>query len=186
MGVSKMKKENVSILILILILILLISILSGCIDDSSKKDTYGENFEFTLLDGTKKKMSDYKGKYVFLDFFGVRCQPCTYQMLVLTQIYENYQDSNLEIISIDVWIMPPYSETPELVEQFISNAREQEVYLNWTFGVDDISGTLLLKYANEGVPMMYLLDKNGNVYNSFLGYTEYPVISKELDELILK
>ena len=181
-----MKKEKVSVLILILIVIVLVSILSGCFEDSTEKTTYGTNFEFTLLDGTTKKMSDYKGKYVLLDFFGVRCQPCQYQILGLIEIYENYKDSNLEIVSIDVWIVPPYSETSDLVEEFLSSAREQEIYLNWTFGVDDKSGTLLLKYANKGVPMLYLLDKNGNVYNSFLGYTEYSVISKELDELILK
>jgi thiol-disulfide isomerase/thioredoxin len=145
---------------------------------------YVEDFEFTLLDGSKKRMSDYKGSYILIDFFGVTCQPCQYQMLVLTEIFETYKDSNLEMISIDVWISPPSSETPEDIENLISSAREYGVYLNWTFGYDDQLGTLQKKYAKSGVPSIYLLDKNGNVYYSHVGYTEYIPLTEKIDELL--
>jgi len=170
-------------------LTLLISFLTGCIDVSSENKSadnsdYEEDFEFTLLNGEKKSMSDFQGKYVLIDFFGVRCPPCQDQMLVLTQIYEDYKQKNLEIVSINVWIVT--GETPELVEQFITEAREQGVYLNWTFGVDDTMGTLFYKYipADAGVPMVYILGKNGNIYYSNAGYTDYLALTGKLDELI--
>ena len=161
------------------ILILLIPLFSGCTTESTN-DSNAEDFEFTLLDGTKKRLSDYRGEYVLVDFFGVNCEPCQYQMLVLTQIYEDY--TQIEIISIDVWIA--LGETPASVEQFVSSAKEYGVYLNWTFGVDDTAGTLFNKYASNGVPMLYLFDKNGNIYYSKAGYTEYSELAGKIDELI--
>jgi thiol-disulfide isomerase/thioredoxin len=174
---------------IIIVLTLIISVLSGCIDVSSENKSidnpdYDTDFEFTLLNGEKKMMSDYQGKYVLIDFFGVRCPPCQQQMLVLTQIYEEYKQKNLEIVSINVWIVS--GETSELVEQFIAEAKGQGVYLNWTFGVDDSMGTLFYKFipADAGVPMVYILDKNGNIYYSNVGYTDYSELTGIIDELI--
>ena len=169
-----------------IILILLLLVLSGCTTKSTNDDStdnnggYAIDFEFTLLDGSKKSLSEYQGQYVLVDFFGVTCQPCQYQMVVLTGIFENYPE--IEIISIDVWIY--LGETTELVEQFISSGKEQGVNLDWTFGVDDSRGTLYNKYANQGIPMIYLFDKNGNIYYSQVGYTEYSVLAGKIDDLI--
>ena len=89
---------------------------------------------------------------------------------------------NLEIISIDVWIIQ--GETANLVKQFLSDAEEQDVSFDWVFGVDDVSGTLYFKYADSGVPMLYLLDENGNIYYTKAGYTEYSVLAEKIDELM--
>ena len=142
----------------------------------------GESFEFYLLDGSKVNIAKYRGKIVLIDFFGVYCQPCQYQMLELKQIYDEYKNKNVEIISIDVWIAA--GETPELVESFISTYKQENIDLDWVFGVDDSSGTLLNKYANSGVPMLYLLDENGNIYYSKASYTEYSILADKLDDLL--
>jgi thiol-disulfide isomerase/thioredoxin len=175
-----MNKKMISLLFLF---ILLTVVLSGCTSNTSEQVVdYKTDFEFTLLNGTKKNMSEYHGKVVLLDFFGVYCQPCQYQMLVLEKIFEEYKDKNLEIISIDVWIAS--GETSDLVISFLQSAKDQGVYLDWIFGLDDAVGTLLNKYANNGVPMIYILDKNGNIYYSKNTYTEYSVIKSKLDEIL--
>lgn len=104
-------------------------------------------------------------------------------MMVLHQISENYSHDTLQIISIDVWIS--LGETPEYLQGLIDAFKTQlGIDLDWTFGVDDETGTLFNKYAPEGVPMLYILDKNGNIYYTFSGYTPYSEITKKLDELI--
>jgi thiol-disulfide isomerase/thioredoxin len=168
-------------------LLLITLVLAGCISNSSNnmdgnQSTYAEDFEFKLLDGTKKNTSEYSDKNLLIDFFGVYCPPCQQQMLVLAQINDKYRNSDLEIISIDVWIAS--GETASLVEQFVSSYGQQGIYLNWTFGVDDEQGTLLKKYASKGVPTIYLLDKNGNIYYSKVGYTDYKTLNEKLNELI--
>lgn len=174
----------------ILLLILVLSSFSGCIDNSSNDSStdntgYGEDFEFTLLDGSKMKMSEFKGNIVLIDLFGVNCQPCHYQMTTLEEISNVYKFKGVEIVSINVWIS--LGETSELVEEFLIYFRDQlQINLDWTFGVDDDEGTIFNKYIPEGsgVPTIYILDKNGNIYYSNAGYTDYSILSGKLEELI--
>lgn len=153
--------------------------------NNSNKIPYGEAFEFTLLNGNIKNTSDYKGKVLLIDFMGATCQPCQLQLFTLYQIYENYSKKNFEIVSIDVWVSS--GETPELLQQLISEYKKQlNIDLEWTFGLDDRSGTLYFKYCNSGVPSLYLLDKNGNIYYSKTGYATYSVLAEKIDELLIE
>jgi thiol-disulfide isomerase/thioredoxin len=177
--------------IIITLLIISLLLFTGCLDNSSnnKKNgtdgDYTEDFQFTLLNGSRINLSKFMGKIVVLDLFGVKCQPCQYQMMVLDQISNEYKDKDVEIVSIDVWIV--FGETTELIEEFIDAYKEQVgIDLDWTFGVDDSSGVLFYKYvpADKGIPMLYILDKNGNIYYSSAGYTEYSVLAEKLDRLV--
>jgi thiol-disulfide isomerase/thioredoxin len=147
-------------------------------------DRSGEIFNFTLLDSSTKSIIDYREKIILLDFFGVYCTPCQAQMIELDKINQEYKDEDFEIISIDVWIV--FGETADLVEDFIQQYAnlEEPVYLDWAFGVDDSSGILYFKYAENGVPMLYILDKNGNIYYSKAGYTDYSTLKNKIDELL--
>lgn len=195
---------------IVVILIIIISLLAGCLNNSSNNGgngSYGEDFEFTLLDSEKKHISEYSGKIVLIDFMGVNCGWCVPQIFVIEDVSNNYSSDELAILSIDVWIVS--GETAQDVKDLIEayrcispceaedsfsylNIRYYKGYfgkqdgldLNWDFGLDDQSGTLLNKYANEGVPMLYILDKNGNIYYSKAGYTDYSSLTNKLDELI--
>ena len=175
--------RRIEMLSAFVLLVLLTSLFAGCLNDSSDKNMeYGADFQFTLLNGEKKSMSDYKGKIVLLDFMGANCGPCQLQIYVLEQLYDEYKNDGLEIVSIDVWIIS--GETIDIMHQFIQAFQQQGLDLDWLFGVDDTSGTLYYKYADSGVPMLYLLDKNGNIYYTKAGYTEYSVLAGKIDELL--
>jgi thiol-disulfide isomerase/thioredoxin len=180
--------------IIIVLLIILPSFFTGCLNNSSEENegdnkdlenVYVENFTFTLLDGNKKSTSEYQGNVVVLDLFGVNCQPCQFQMMVMDQISKNYSSKGVKIISIDVWIV--FGETPGLVKDFIDEFKAQlDIVLDWTFGVDNASGTIFYKYvpADKGIPMLYILDKNGNIYYSHAGYMDYSSLSTKIDGLL--
>ena len=159
---------------------LAILLLAGCLRGSD--NSYQENFDFSDLSGKTRTTSEFQGKVLLIDFFGVRCPPCQYQMLVLDEIYDEYKGSNFDLISIDVWME---SESPELIEQFIQEYKdEMDIDLDWIFGYDDAEGTLLNKYANTGVPTLIILDKKGNIYYQNAGYTEYSYLADKIDELL--
>jgi len=146
--------------------------------------SYGEDFEFSMLNGEKKNMADYKGKIVILDFMGANCGPCQQMMVVLKQLSIEYPE--IEIVSIDVWIM--YGETADTIQQMLDLFSQEGIELDWTFGLDDSSSSLYYKYVNGGVPKIYILDKNGNTYyikDGYLdGYSDYLVLKEKIDELI--
>ena len=156
--------------------------LSGCIE-SSDDNSNGLNFIFTLLDGEEKHLSDYHGKVIILDLMGVNCQPCFYQMFELEKIFENYSSNVLTIISIDVWIV--HGEDADLINEYIDYITDEfDLSLSWTFGLDDTDGTIFSQYAQNGVPTIYILNQNGNIYYSHVGYTDYPTLSAKLEELL--
>jgi thiol-disulfide isomerase/thioredoxin len=58
--------------------------------------------EFALYDADNKeyKLSGYKGKYLFIDVWGVACNPCIREMPFLKQVEEDYKGRNIEFISV--------------------------------------------------------------------------------------
>ncbi|MFH1101701.1 MAG: TlpA disulfide reductase family protein [Methanobacteriota archaeon] len=159
-------------------------ILSGCVD-SNKNKTPGLNFSFTTLDGVEKTLSDYYGTVIILDLMAVRCNPCWQQIFQLEQINKNYSREDVRIISIDVWIT--YGETPQMLQENLSLARTYfQVNLNWTFCVDDTQGSIEKEYALDGVPSLYILDREGNIYYSHIGYEPYSTLKIKIDELLQK
>ena len=172
-----MKHKDIIIISLIFILI---SLFAGCTNNSQTGE-WGDAPDFSLktLKGENIKLSDYKGNVLVLDFMWADCTPCFYQMPVLKAVSENY--TNVEIISINVH---PY-ETESYLQSFVDYFdNELGLKLDWNFGKDP-DGSIAQNYVQDGgVPKVYVIDKNGNIYHMFGGYTEYSELSAKLDELI--
>jgi len=162
--------------------LLFIGWFSGCTEN---KITYMEDIPFTALDGQIRHLSEFSGKVLLLDLMGVNCQPCALQMMQLIKVSENYSSDQVAILSIDVWVAS--GENAELLQKYITAFHDQVgVDLNWTFGLDDVNGSIEKVYASTGVPTLYIFDKKGNIYYSHVGYEEYSSIAIKLDEILKK
>ena len=132
-----------------------------------------------MLNGTIKRLSDYRGNVVVLDLMRViGCDPCLYEFLELKKISENYSNNDVVIISIDVNTY----ESAQDVQTTIDGFKQQ---LDWIFGMDD--GSIWEKYhinTPGGVPTLYIFDKNGKIYYSKEGYEPYSLLASKIDELI--
>lgn len=156
-------------------------LLSGCLESSNDSDF---DFAFTMLTGEEKHLSDYFGKVIVIDFMGANCQPCFYQMFELEKLSKNYSSDDLTIISIDVWVV--YGEDANLLEEYITYLTEEfDLDISWVFGLDDSNGTIFYQHASGGVPTIYILDKNGNIYYSHVGYIDYSTLSSKIEELLV-
>jgi thiol-disulfide isomerase/thioredoxin len=179
MMISGIKKPPVLFLVFLFFFLI---VFAGCTEE---KSTTGEDFAFTTLDGETKHLSDFYGKVIMLDCMAVNCQPCMFQMFELKKISENYSKNDVIILSIDVWVSS--GETASMLQNTIDEFKNQvNLTLDWTFGLDDLQGTIQNTYASAGVPTLYIFDKKGNIYYSHVGYETYTSLALKLDEVLIK
>ncbi len=119
------------------------------------------DFSGTLINGEKFKLSDLKGKFVLLDFWGSWCGPCRAENPLLVQLNQQFQSKNFvdasgfEIVSIGV----------ETNENSWKRAIEKDG-LNWKYHImqtQSFSSPIPKIYGVREIPTKYLLDTSGNV-----------------------
>ncbi len=59
-------------------------------------------FGFVDFDGRARKLSEFRGKYVLLDFWGTWCGPCIAAMKELDPIYAEYAPRGFEIVGMNM------------------------------------------------------------------------------------
>lgn len=59
------------------------------------------DFAFVDLNGRKRKFSEFRGKYVLLDFWGFWCPPCRAEIPYLREAYKRFQARGLEIVGMN-------------------------------------------------------------------------------------
>lgn len=121
---------------------------------STKKNNYAP--VFTSFDINKKKVSltDYRGRYVLINFWASWCGPCLEEIPLLQKINKKYSEQ-LQIISVSY-------DTD--TSAFIKAVKKYK--LSWIniFGDEN----LINKYGKTPIPALYFLDRNGKVlFNSF-------------------
>lgn len=112
-------------------------------------------FSFKNLDGKSFKLSDFRGRVVLLDFWGLWCAPCVAEAPNLAAAYKKYKEKGFEIISLDK------GDTIENLRKF--TALKQ---MNWTHTQSDEALEQL--YRVDRHPTYFLLDKEGKIISNTL------------------
>lgn len=139
-------------------------------NDSNAKDSAVElpdAIDFELKDqyGNVHKLSDYKGKTVFLNFWATWCPPCRAEMPEIQKLYEEYQkeeDSEVVILGIAA---PEYGreQSAEDVKQFLEdNGYTYPVLL-------DEGGSIFEQYGIQSYPTTFMFTKEGKVFGYLSG-----------------
>ncbi|MCX6215835.1 TlpA disulfide reductase family protein [Spirosoma sp.] len=96
-------------------------------------------------------LADYKGKYVYVDFWGTWCKGCLDDIPNLKKLYAGLDKNRFEFIGIA-------QDSPERLTKFI---KKQDV--QWPQILSDKTNKLVESYPLTGYPTSVLLDKNGIV-----------------------
>lgn len=125
--------------------------------ESAKKTAIGGVApEFTLTDvsGKPVSLSSFKGKYTLVDFWASWCGPCRQENPAVVKAYNMYKAKGFEILGVSL------DEKKESWEKAIKDDK-----LAWT-QVSDLKGwqsDAAALYGVKGIPMNFLLDKEGKI-----------------------
>lgn len=110
------------------------------------------DFEFTTLEGERKKLSDYKGKVVYLDFWASWCGPCRQQMPYAKEVKKHFEGKDVVFLYVSI---------DDTDEKWLNGIKSMQVE-----GVQTRSGgwggDLPRKYNISSIPAYFLIDKDGN------------------------
>ena len=123
--------------------------------------------------GAKLRLSDYKGKYVILDFWATWCGPCLAKVPELKTLYDKIKDDE-RFVMIGISLDNAGSE--EMLGKFVTR-RE----MTWLHGLSgDWNSDTARTYGIHAIPALLLIGLDGKVLLSNPGAAE---LTKKIDEL---
>ena len=121
--------------------------------------------EFSLqLVGTESvnlRLSELRGKVVFLNFWATWCPPCRDEMPSMESLYRRYKDEGLEIVAVNL---------RESHEQVLAFMNEYEL----TFpAVLDLDGRIGGAYGVQAIPTSFLINREGQIVARLVGFKDW-------------
>lgn len=132
------------------------------------------DFTSTDTSGNSVKFSDFRGKYVLLEFWANWCVPCRAQSSHLVEMYKRYKDKGFTILQ--------YSIDEKSAERKWKDAIIKD-QLAWTH-ISDLTGfenKVTKLYGVQPIPDNFLIDPNGRIVGRRLEGKE---LESKLEELI--
>jgi thiol-disulfide isomerase/thioredoxin len=130
-------------------------------------------------DGKSRSVADYRGKIVFLDFWGTWCSPCVNGMPSLERLKQKYEPRGVVFLSIHT-----PGEEIERIHRFLDVKKATIVSaLDESRRKDDNSrnGVTADSYGVRGYPSLVMIDRRGNVaFHSGIGTKEGVAAMKAL------
>ena len=144
-------------------------------DIGFEKGDVAADFELKNLSGEIVRLSDYRGKKVFLNFWVSWCGPCRVEMPHMENYYKEYKDSgDVEIIAVN---MTTSERKIEMVQEFV-DSREL------TFPVLlDNEGEVESLYKVIGYPTTYLINEKGIIVDGFTAAVDEKRIKELIDNI---
>ena len=175
-------------------------ILSACSSTSEKKEetnkqtttsSTSENktiqaFDFTAMDkdGKTVKLSDFKGKKVYINMWASWCGPCMREIPELEKTYQKLKD-NKDIVFLSMTSpndaefknQSPQDKSKEVI---LNKAKE----LGATYPVlFDVNDRFIINYAIRSFPTHILINSDGTFETRIAGAVTEESLTKELEKL---
>ena len=124
------------------------------------------DFALPTLEDTNVRLSDYRGKVVFLNFWATWCKPCREEMPSMEVLYKNFEREGLVVLAVSIDRVTTKKDIPP----FISS-------MNLTFPVlVDSWGQTDKRYKLMGVPETYIIDRQGILREKIIGPRDWTVL----------
>jgi len=122
---------------------------------ASQNKSKAFDFTFTNKIGQAKKLSDYKGKYVMIDFWGSWCGYCIKEIPLMKKYYEKYSN-RIEFIGIVCY------DSQEKMDKAIKKHS-----IDWQNILNSKKNDIAKQYGIIAYPTKIIIDRNGFILAIF-------------------
>lgn len=113
------------------------------------------DFTATLLNGQTAQLSDFRGKYVLLQFWGSWCGPCRAENPHLVDLYKKYHEQGFEIFSVAI------EQNERRWQQAI--AGDGLLWPYHTAEFDQFNGPIAQLFNIHSIPTTFLINPDGMI-----------------------
>ena len=131
------------------------------------------DFELTTLTGDTFRLSDCRGKAVFINIWATWCPPCRAEMGDIDRLAATYPDE-LAVIGVSI------DELKSTVEDFIA-----ENGYSYPIAMDDAGYTVSMKiFPSYYIPNSIFIDPNGVVTSIESGSADYDTLEQRFQDAL--
>lgn len=132
-----------------------------------------QDFTMNDINGEAVKLSDFRGKYLFLDFWASWCSPCRRENPNLVENYKRFKDKGFEILGVSL-------DKPEDREKWIGAIEKDGLTWPQVSDLKEWECEAAAMYSVKAIPMNFLIDPNGIIIAKYLRGEE---LTKKLEEI---
>ena len=130
------------------------------------------NFSLPDLSGQNLSLSSYRGKVVLLDFWATWCDPCREEVPHFVVLQEQYGGQGLQIVGVSM------DDGPEPVRDFYKQFKMNYPVVMGNAKTGELYGGVL------GLPIAFLIGRDGRIMAKHIGATEISVFEQEIVNLL--
>lgn len=130
------------------------------------------DFTLKLFDGGNFRLSEQRGSPVIINFFASWCTLCGFEVSGLENVYREYAGRKVRIVGVAI------EDTEAKARQHV-----KKFGLSFPTGLD-AEGTVKKAYGVYGLPMTYLIDRNGFVHYVHAGAITEELLRFELEKIL--
>lgn len=139
---------------------------------TSTEHPLAPDFSLQQLSGPPLALSSYRGKVVLLDFWATWCVPCREEIPRLVELQNKYGEQGFQIIGVSM------DDGPEPVRDFY-----REFKMNYPVVMGDAK-TGELYGGVLGLPIAFVIGRDGRIYAKHIGATDVAVFEEEIRRLL--
>ncbi len=145
---------------------------TGTRGNGSAKPSLAPDFSLPDLAGQKLDLSSYRGKIVLLDFWATWCDPCRDEIPHFVELQNKYGRQGLQIIGVSM------DDGPEPVRDFYQRFKMNYPVVMGSAKTGELYGGVL------GLPIAFLIGRDGRINAKHTGATDISVFEKEIVDLL--
>ncbi|MDQ3667489.1 MAG: TlpA family protein disulfide reductase [Acidobacteriota bacterium] len=133
----------------------------------------GAEMGWTLADGRRGRLADYRGQVLVLDFYATWCAPCRKSIPHLSELQRHLSVHGLQVVGLNVGGPDDRVKVPAFAAEF---------NIPYPLGFPDQPLSNLFLSDDNSIPQTFVFDRGGELVKRFIGYDDS--MPKELELVI--